>query len=124
MNMEFRRKLPIPQEVKKMYPVDDRLAKIKADRDEELKRIFRGESDKLILIIGPCSADNEDSVLDYISRLRTVRMRLTKKSSSFREFIQVSQEPQVTDIRVWCISRAPVSSPMPLRVLLQSVSFI
>lgn len=79
MNMEFRRKLPIPQEVKKMYPVDDRLAKIKADRDEELKRIFRGESDKLILIIGPCSADNEESVLDYISRLRTVQDEVDEK---------------------------------------------
>ena len=77
--MEFRRKLPIPQEVKKMYPVDDRLAKIKADRDEELKRIFRGESDKLILIIGPCSADNEESVLDYISRLRTVQDEVDEK---------------------------------------------
>ncbi len=77
--MQFKRKLPIPQEVKAMYPVDEKLAKIKTDRDEELKKIFRGESDKLILIIGPCSADNEDSVLDYISRLRTVQDKVGEK---------------------------------------------
>ncbi len=77
--MEFKRKLPIPKEVKEMYPVDEQLAKIKADRDEELKRILSGKSDKLVLIIGPCSADNEESVLDYISRLRKVQDEVDEK---------------------------------------------
>ena len=73
MNMDFIRKLPTPKEVKEMYPLDDALAAIKAKNDEEIRKIFTGESDKFLLIIGPCSADNEDSVIDYIKRLRKVQ---------------------------------------------------
>ena len=69
MNMDFKRKLPIPQEIKKMYPLDDNLASIKAKNDEEIKKIFAGEDDRLLLIIGPCSADREDAVIDYIKNL-------------------------------------------------------
>ena len=76
MNMEFIGKLPIPQEIKKMYPVTDELTAIKEARDIEIKKIFSGESNKLLLVIGPCSADNEDSVLDYISRLRGVQEKV------------------------------------------------
>ena len=72
MNMEFIRKLPTPKEVKEMYPIDEELAKVKAKNDEEIRKVFTGESDKFILIIGPCSADNEESVLDYIHRLKGV----------------------------------------------------
>ena len=79
MNMQFFRKLPIPKEIKEQYPMTDDLKKIKADRDEAIKAIFRGESDKFLLIIGPCSADSEDSVLDYISRLRTVQDKVSDK---------------------------------------------
>ena len=78
-NMEFFRKLPIPQDIKKQYPVDDRMAQIKEKRDEEIKKIFLGESDKFILIIGPCSADHKESVLDYISRLRKVEDQVSDK---------------------------------------------
>lgn len=70
MNMEFKRKLPIPMEVKKQFPLDPQLAKIKEKNDEEIRKIFTGESDKFLLIIGPCSADREDSVIDYCKRLR------------------------------------------------------
>ena len=73
MNMNFKRKLPIPMEIKKMYPLSDDLAKIKAENDKEIQSVFKGESDKLVLVIGPCSADREDAVLDYISRLRRVQ---------------------------------------------------
>lgn len=73
MNMEFKRKLPVPKEIKELYPLDEDLKKIKEQNDEEVKRIIRGESDKLLLIIGPCSADREDSVLDYMKRLRRVQ---------------------------------------------------
>ncbi len=73
MNMEFERKLTIPMDVKKMYPLDKSLRETVADRDEQLKAIFRNEDDRLILVIGPCSADNEDSVIDYITRLRRVQ---------------------------------------------------
>lgn len=79
MSMIFERKLPIPLEVKEQYPLSDDLAKIVSSRAEELKDIFTGKSDKLVLIIGPCSADNEDSVIDYISRLRTVQDKVDDK---------------------------------------------
>ena len=79
MNMIFERKLPIPQEVKAMYPLFDDLAKIVSDRDAEIADIFTGKSDKLILVIGPCSADNEDSVIDYIIRLREVQEKVKDK---------------------------------------------
>lgn len=73
MNMTFKRKLPTPQEIKNLYPLSDDLAKIKAKNDQEIKDVFRGVSNKFLLIIGPCSADNSEAVLDYISRLRKVQ---------------------------------------------------
>ncbi len=79
MNMEFYRKLPIPKDIKEQYPVSDEL---QARRDaivEELNQVFDGRSDKFILVIGPCSADHEDSVLDYISRLRLVQDKVSDK---------------------------------------------
>lgn len=79
MNMEFKRKLPIPKEIKEQYPVPEKAAAIKAERDREIEDIFTGKSDKLILVIGPCSADNADAVLDYISRLRKVGDRVRDK---------------------------------------------
>ena len=72
MNMDFKRKLPTPKEVKEMFPLPSELAKIKLQNDEEIQAIIRGESNKLLLIIGPCSADREDAVLDYMKRLRGV----------------------------------------------------
>ena len=72
MGMIFERKLPSPDEVKALYPLGAGERAIVEKRAQELKDIFTGTSDKLILIIGPCSADNEDSVIDYIGRLRTV----------------------------------------------------
>lgn len=79
MNMNFLRKLPIPRDIKEQYPVSDKMAQAKKLRDEEIARIFRGESDKFILIIGPCSADNRESVLDYISRLRKAEDKVKDK---------------------------------------------
>ena len=72
MNLDFKRKLPIPQQIKTRYPLTPDLEAIRDERALELKKIFTGESDKFVLIIGPCSADNREAVLDYISRLRTV----------------------------------------------------
>ena len=79
MNMNFLRKLPIPKDIKAQYPVSEKMAKDKQLRDEEIARIFRGESDKFILVIGPCSADNREAVLDYISRLRIVEDKVKDK---------------------------------------------
>ena len=73
MNLDFKRKLPTPKEIKEMYPLDSGLDKIKAENDKEIKNILNGTSDKFLLIIGPCSADREDAVLEYIKRLRKVQ---------------------------------------------------
>ncbi len=79
MNMIFERKLTIPMEVKQMYPLTAELSAIVSQRAAEIKDIFSGRSDKFLLIIGPCSADNEDSVIDYISRLRVLQERVSDK---------------------------------------------
>ncbi len=79
MNMNFLRKLPIPQEIKKEYPVTDAMAKIKEARDTEIQAIFRGESNKLLLVIGPCSADAREPVLQYIERLTLVQEQVKDK---------------------------------------------
>lgn len=79
MNMNFLRKLPIPKDIKEQYPVTEKMAKDKKLRDEEIAKVFRGESDKFILVIGPCSADNREAVLDYISRLRKVEDKVKDK---------------------------------------------
>lgn len=79
MSMNFLRKLPIPKEIKEQFPMSDDLVKIKKERDKEIHRIFTGEDNRLALIIGPCSADNEDSVIDYISRLIPVQEKVRDK---------------------------------------------
>ncbi|MBR2987035.1 MAG: 3-deoxy-7-phosphoheptulonate synthase, partial [Clostridia bacterium] len=76
MNMNFERKLAIPMEVKEMYPLTGEMAKIVDTRAVELKNILSGKDDRIVLIIGPCSADNEDSVIDYISRLAKVQEKV------------------------------------------------
>ena len=79
MQMNFHRKLPIPQEVKKEYPLSERMAAVKAERDESIRAVFDGSSDKFILVIGPCSADHAEPVLEYISRLRRVEEQVKDK---------------------------------------------
>ena len=79
MNMNFIRKLPTPKEIKEMYPLDENLKEIKAKNDEEIQKVFRGESDKFILVIGPCSADKEESVIDYIKRLKDVQEKVKEQ---------------------------------------------
>lgn len=77
MKMEFLRKLPTPKEVKELYPISEELVAIKEKNDKEVKAIFEGTSDKLLLVIGPCSADREDAVIDYIKRLRVVQDKVS-----------------------------------------------
>ena len=79
MNLTFEKKLPIPQEIKEMCPLSEKYKNIVQDREKEIADIFTGKSDKLILIIGPCSADQEDSVIDYIARLRKVQEKVQDK---------------------------------------------
>lgn len=79
MNMDFERKLTIPMEVKEMYPITEEISRNFNERDAEIKKILSGEDDRLLLIIGPCSADREDSVLDYISRLVPIQEKVREK---------------------------------------------
>lgn len=79
MNMDFVRKLPIPKEIKEQFPIPEEVKKIKAERDTAIADVFTGKSDKFLLIIGPCSADREDSVLDYVNRLAKVQDKVKDK---------------------------------------------
>ena len=79
MQMTFHRKLPIPQEVKKEFPVTAAMAQVKAKRDESIQAVFDGSSDKFILVIGPCSADHSEPVLEYISRLHRIEEQVSDK---------------------------------------------
>ncbi len=79
MNMQFYRKLPIPKDIKEEYPISEKMAEVKKNRDNEIRAVFEGKSDKFLLVIGPCSADSRDSVLDYISRLRKLQDKVEDK---------------------------------------------
>ena len=79
MGMNFQRKLPIPQEVKQEFPLTEKMRQVKADQDAKIREVFEGSSDKFLLIIGPCSADHSDPVLEYISRLRDVADQVADK---------------------------------------------
>ncbi len=79
MSFEFVKKLPTPEEIRNEYPVPEKLAALKAERDEEIRKVFTGESNKFLVIIGPCSADNEDSVCDYVNRLAKVNEQVKDK---------------------------------------------
>ncbi|MBQ5743270.1 MAG: 3-deoxy-7-phosphoheptulonate synthase, partial [Clostridia bacterium] len=79
MNMNFLRKLPIPKDIKEQYPLTDEMAAVKAARDREIADVFAGKSNKFILVIGPCSADQKEPVLEYISRLRKVEDQVNDK---------------------------------------------
>lgn len=76
---QFIRKLPMPVEIKEQYPLTEAVKRIKLERDEEIAKIFKGESDKFLLVIGPCSADIEESVMDYVCRLAKIQDQVKDK---------------------------------------------
>ena len=78
-NMIFKRKLPIPKEIKEQYPLTAELSQVKARRDKEIADVFTGKSSKMVLIIGPCSADREDAVLEYCERLAKLQETVSDK---------------------------------------------
>lgn len=78
-NMNFKRKLPIPKEIKEQYPLTAELSQVKARRDKEIADVFTGKSGKMVLIIGPCSADREDAVLEYCERLAKLQEAVSDK---------------------------------------------
>lgn len=79
MNMLFKRRLPAPQDVIKMYPLSEKLASRKNANDKEIRGVLEGKIKKFLLIIGPCSADREDAVLEYATRLRAVQEKVSDK---------------------------------------------
>ena len=79
MNMKFYRKLPIPQDIKAEFPVSKEVSKTRDERIAEMEAILSGKSDRFMLVIGPCSADREDAVLDYIYRLAKVQDKVKDK---------------------------------------------
>ena len=79
MGMNFNRKMPEPAEIKKLYPLSEKIKEIKAARDKEIAQVFTGESDKFLLIIGPCSADKDEPVMDYVHRLADIQQKVKDK---------------------------------------------
>ncbi len=79
MSFKFLKKLPSPEEIKQEYGLSETAARTKQERDKMVSDIITGDSDKFLVIIGPCSADNEDSVCDYISRLKKVQEKVAEK---------------------------------------------
>ncbi len=79
MSFEFIKKLPTPDEIREQFPFPADLARLKAQRDQEIRDVISGKSDKFLVIIGPCSADNEDAVCDYAARLAKVNEKVKDK---------------------------------------------
>ncbi len=78
-NMTFKRRLPVPKEIKEQYPLTEALARIKNERDAAIADVFTGKSDKMVLVIGPCSADREDAVLEYCGRLARLQEKVADR---------------------------------------------
>lgn len=78
-NMEFKRKLPVPKEIKEQYPLPESAAQAKDRRDREISDIITGKSEKKLMVIGPCSADREDAVLEYCTRLAALQEKVSEK---------------------------------------------
>ena len=79
MGMRINAELPLPTDLKAEYPLSDKIIKIKEKRDAEIRDIFTGKSDKFIVIVGPCSADNEDAVCEYVNRLARVNEKVSDR---------------------------------------------
>ena len=79
MSMKTNHQLPLPEVLKSQYPLSEEIKQIKADRDREIRDIFTGKSDKFVVLVGPCSADNEDSVCEYVNRLKEVSDKVSDK---------------------------------------------
>ena len=104
MGMHKIAKMPSPEELKEEMPLSEEAKQIKAARDKEIRDVFTGASDKFLVIIGPCSADNETAVMDYLGRLARVQKDLADKLLIIPR-IYTNLVPQVTDTKVWFISQ-------------------
>ncbi len=79
MSFEFIKRLPTPDEIRKEYPLSEELTRLRERRNEEIRDVLTGKSDKFLVIIGPCSADNEEAVCDYVTRLAKVNEKVKDK---------------------------------------------
>lgn len=79
MSMKLNKELPLPATLKAEYPMDPAITALKAERDREIRKVFTGESDKFIVLVGPCSADNEEAVCEYVNRLSRVNEQLSDR---------------------------------------------
>ena len=79
MAMKLNKELPLPARLKEEYPLSEKLIRIKKERDREIKAVFTGESDRFIVLVGPCSADNENAVCEYVNRLAQINDKVSDK---------------------------------------------
>lgn len=111
MDVEFITKLPTPKEIRKKYPLTEKGKQIKANRDRTLKAILSGRDKRLILIIGPCSADNEAAVLEYISRLKSLKEDVEDKIFIIPRVY--TTKPRTTGLGYKGMLHSPVPSEKP-----------
>ena len=119
MGVTYVKEVISPEELLDKYPLSAKNKELKAIKDAEIKKVFTGESDKFLVIIGPCSADNEDSVCDYINRLAKVQDKVSDKIIIIPRIYTTNQELQVRVIRELFISQTLRKSRIYLKVLLQ-----
>jgi len=79
MSFSYLTKLPNPSEIKKQYPLSQKLAELKKERDQMISDVITGKDNRFLVIIGPCSADNEEAVCDYVNRLARVNEKVKDK---------------------------------------------
>ena len=124
MSMNYFKKLPEPEVLKEEFPMTPELTAIKSERDREIRKVFTGESDKFLVIVGPCSADREDAVLEYVERLARVNEKTKDKLIIIPVYTLTNQEPQVKVIRVCFISLTLTKSLTFMQELHLSENFI
>lgn len=79
MSMKLNKELPLPARLKEEYPLSEKMIQIKKERDREIKAVFTGQSDRFIVLVGPCSADNENAVCEYVNRLAKINEKVSDK---------------------------------------------
>ncbi len=124
MSMKLNKILPSPAELKEEYPLSEKLAELKKKRDQKIRDIFTGKSDKFAVIIGPCSADNEDSVCEYVNRLAKVNEKVKDKLVLIPRIYTNKPERPVKDIKECFISQIRIRHRICMLELLQSVRCI
>lgn len=124
MSMKVNKVLPSPAELKEEYPLSEKLIQLKKERDAEIRDIFTGKSDKFAVIIGPCSADNEDSVCEYVCRLAKVNEKVKDRLIVIPRIYTNKPRTTVKDIRECFISRIRIKLRICMLELWQSVRCI